>query len=74
MHNGQHRVSHPMCMAMRAAGLLRFLQLRAYLVATGVQADEQLVQQVELPAQPYICWQLVLRERCLDALWMQPAA
>ncbi len=39
-----------------------------------MQADEQLVQQVELPAQAYICWQLVLRERCLDALRMQPAA
>lgn len=44
------------------------------LVAIGVQADKQLIQQVELPAQAHICWQLVLWKRRLDAVRMQAAA
>jgi hypothetical protein len=70
-HSGQHRRPCILCVRPSAN---HHANACTRLVATGVQADEQLVQQVQLSAQAYICWQLVLRERCLNALRMQPAA
>ena len=43
-------------------------------MSIGVQVDEQLVQQVQLAAQPYIGWQLMQRKRCLGSLWMEATA